>query len=69
MLIQPYTTDWVASFEKLKAELLAGLVGVKCELEHVGRTAVPGLAAGAAVPDRGRSGDPARLRGADAGDG
>lgn len=45
MLLQPYTPEWVLQFKALEQELQQSLVGVAHSIEHVGSTAVPGLAA------------------------
>ncbi len=45
MLIEKYTTDWIKNFEDLKREIENGLVGIKYQIEHVGSTSVPKLAA------------------------
>lgn len=45
MLIHKYTSDWVAQFELLKQALDQALNGLDYQIEHVGSTAVPGLAA------------------------
>lgn len=49
MLIQPYSPLWIRDFENLKAALDKGLQGVRYCIEHVGSTAVPGLAAKAII--------------------
>ena len=49
MLIQPYSSSWIPDFENLKAELEKGLQGIDYRIEHVGSTAVPGLAAKAII--------------------
>lgn len=45
MLIEKYTTDWIKNFEHIKREIEKGLVGIKFQIEHVGSTSVPKLAA------------------------
>lgn len=45
MLIQKYNPNWAKHFETLKSEFLKSLVGVNISIEHVGSTAVTGLAA------------------------
>lgn len=45
MLIQPYSPDWNTHFESIEAVLNNALLGVDFTIEHVGSTAVPGLAA------------------------
>jgi len=49
MLIQPYSSTWIPDFENLKAELEKGLQSIDYRIEHVGSTAVPGLAAKAII--------------------
>ena len=49
MLIQPYTPQWFEDFTKLKAVLDKALNGLDYRIEHVGSTAVPGLAAKAII--------------------
>ena len=49
MLIQPYSSSWIPDFENLKAELEKGLQSIDYRIEHVGSTAVPGLAAKAII--------------------
>jgi len=41
----PYDPEWPARFKRLRATLLAALSGSEVSVEHVGSTAVPGLAA------------------------
>jgi len=55
--VVPYDGSWPARAEAAIAEIRAALAGVPLEIEHIGSTAVPGLAAKpiidlmAAVPD------------------
>jgi len=43
MLIEKYTPNWIANFEDLKREIKIGLVGIECQIEHIGSTSVPNL--------------------------
>lgn len=43
--IAPYAADWPLQFEAQRAALLAVFAGLAVEVEHVGSTSVPGLAA------------------------
>lgn len=43
--IVPYSDDWPRQFGALRAALLAAFAGMAVEVEHIGSTAVPGLAA------------------------
>lgn len=45
MLIQAYNPQWPQWFERIQAILAAALQGLDHTIEHVGSTAVPGLAA------------------------
>lgn len=45
MLIQEYNRQWPANFQMLKTILTEALTGIAVSIEHVGSTAVPGLAA------------------------
>lgn len=45
MLIQKYDPIWAKHFEALKFELLKSLGGINISIEHIGSTAVTGLAA------------------------
>ncbi|OKO74270.1 hypothetical protein AC630_27045 [Bradyrhizobium sp. AS23.2] len=45
ILIEPYCTEWVGLFEAQKGSIEKALAGVALAIEHVGSTAVPGLAA------------------------
>lgn len=45
MLIQEYTSNWALNFQKIKAILSDVLLNIPVSIEHVGSTAVPGLAA------------------------
>lgn len=49
MLIVPYTSDWIADFDKIRSELGTALRGIDYQIEHVGSTSVPGLAAKAII--------------------
>ena len=43
--VKPYDPAWGRNFAAIKAEIAAALGGVALRIEHVGSTAVPGLAA------------------------
>ena len=45
MLISKYNGDWVDHFEKINKKLLNILSGLTVNIEHIGSTSVPGLAA------------------------
>ena len=45
IIVQPYTALWEQSFADIRAELQAALGKLALRIEHVGSTAVPGLAA------------------------
>ncbi|MEM1321127.1 MAG: GrpB family protein [Bacteroidota bacterium] len=45
MLLQPYDTQWPADFESICIILRQTLEGYAIRIEHIGSTAVPGLAA------------------------
>lgn len=45
MLIHPYSSDWISHFNDLKSVLDEALLGLDYSVQHVGSTAVPGLAA------------------------
>lgn len=45
MLIQIYNPEWVNQFEKIKEKLLIGLSGIEVNIEHIGSTSLPSLAA------------------------
>src|ERR1043165_3962036 len=45
ILIAEYSADWPLNFERLKAVYLQTLAGIKADVQHVGSTSVPGLAA------------------------
>ncbi|MEL7159615.1 MAG: GrpB family protein, partial [Bacteroidota bacterium] len=45
MLIQDYRAYWPIDFARLSEVLTAALAGTNHHIEHVGSTAVPGLAA------------------------
>lgn len=45
MLIQEYNRQWPADFQRIKTILSDALTGIPVTIEHVGSTAVPGLAA------------------------
>jgi GrpB-like predicted nucleotidyltransferase (UPF0157 family) len=47
LIIVDYDPEWPRLFESLKASLLPVLAGVATSIEHVGSTAVPGLASSA----------------------
>lgn len=49
MLIQSYQENWAEDFQKLKAVIHAALPNLSTAIEHVGSTAVPGLAAKAII--------------------
>lgn len=49
MLIVPYTSDWIANFDKIRFELGTALRGIDYQIEHIGSTSVPGLAAKAII--------------------
>lgn len=49
MLIVPYSSDWIDDFNQIKALLDKALTGLDCQIEHVGSTSVPGLAAKAII--------------------
>lgn len=44
-LIRPYDPSWALAFAQIDAVLSTALAGLSCTVEHVGSTAVPGLAA------------------------
>ncbi|MBN2351414.1 MAG: GrpB family protein [Spirochaetales bacterium] len=44
-LIHEYNPGWKSDFNNIKATLLSALSGLNVEIEHVGSTSVPGLAA------------------------
>lgn len=44
-LIQTYTTNWAADFQKIKTILQEVLQPLHTTIEHIGSTAIPGLAA------------------------
>ena len=44
-LVQPYDAAWPSHFQRIKAFLESGVVGVDCTIEHVGSTAIPGMMA------------------------
>lgn len=43
--IVPYQSAWTAAFEKEKEQLLGALGGTVSDIQHIGSTSVPGLAA------------------------
>ena len=43
--VKPYDPAWGRNFAAIKAEIAAALGGLALRIEHVGSTAVPGLAA------------------------
>lgn len=45
MLLQEYQERWAADFQEIKSVILPRLVGLDVRIEHIGSTAVPGLAA------------------------
>ena len=45
MFIQEYSSQWPADFQRIKTILADALTGISITIEHVGGTAVPGLAA------------------------
>ena len=45
MIVQPYDPEWPHMFHQLQAFLYRNLVGTYHTIEHVGSTAVPGMAA------------------------
>ena len=45
MLIHEYTNKWASDFLQIKTLLIDALAGLSVSIEHVGSTAVPGLAA------------------------
>lgn len=45
MLLQEYSNKWTVDFETIKAILTDALLDIAVTIEHVGSTAVPGLAA------------------------
>ena len=45
VVIVEYSPDWARQFEQIRTVLLAALGGLALAVEHVGSTAVPGLAA------------------------
>lgn len=45
IVISEYRTDWPSRFEQIGAELRRLLSGVATRIDHIGSTAVPGLAA------------------------
>ncbi|TAE31806.1 MAG: GrpB family protein [Cytophagales bacterium] len=49
MLIEAYTSKWVDDFADIKREIDLGLRGLDYQIEHVGSTSVPNLAAKAII--------------------
>jgi GrpB-like predicted nucleotidyltransferase (UPF0157 family) len=45
VVVVPWQPEWLARFEEIRASLLPALDGLISGIEHVGSTAVPGLAA------------------------
>ena len=45
IVIEPYTPTWPAAFEEHRRRIEAALGSVACRVDHIGSTAVPGLAA------------------------
>src|SRR6476661_10446652 len=43
--VVPYRPEWAQQFEQVAAELRSALAGIEAQVEHVGSTSVPGLAA------------------------
>lgn len=44
-LIEEYNPEWVVQFEKIKEKLAKALLGINVEIEHIGSTSIPNLAA------------------------
>lgn len=49
MVIVQYNPDWVYQFEKIKEKLSKTLTGITVNIEHIGSTSIPNLAAKAIV--------------------
>jgi GrpB-like predicted nucleotidyltransferase (UPF0157 family) len=49
MLLQPYSSIWEINFLKIKNILIAAMDKLEVEIEHIGSTVVPGLAAKAII--------------------
>lgn len=45
VVVQPYSSRWPVVFDTVRDELSSALVPVEATIEHIGSTAVPGLAA------------------------
>jgi GrpB-like predicted nucleotidyltransferase (UPF0157 family) len=45
MLIEIYNPEWVNQFEKIKEKLMIVLSGIDVNIEHIGSTSIPSLAA------------------------
>ncbi|RXK62792.1 GrpB family protein [Lacibacter luteus] len=45
MLIRPYSATWASDFQRIETVLAKALTGTSFTIEHIGSTAVPGLAA------------------------
>ena len=45
VVICPYSSEWPGMFQALREELLAAFTPIAVTVEHIGSTAVPGLAA------------------------
>jgi GrpB-like predicted nucleotidyltransferase (UPF0157 family) len=45
MLIQEYNPEWIIQFEKIQAKLSDALKNINVNIEHIGSTSVPNLAA------------------------
>ena len=45
MLIKEYNPDWSNQFQKIKEKLSQSLLGIDVNIEHIGSTSVPNLAA------------------------
>lgn len=43
--VVPYSSDWPLQFERMRVELIAVFEHASIQVEHIGSTAVPGLAA------------------------
>lgn len=45
VVVHPYSSDWTEQFRAVRAELIDALAPLEVAIEHIGSTAVPGLAA------------------------
>ncbi len=45
MVIEKYNPEWINQFEKIKEKLSQSLIGIDVNIEHIGSTSVPKLAA------------------------